>query len=332
MIMRTLVSTLLISTLSFNVSAGDTMTVEPVIYDNKALAYFDKSMDVDVLAEGFGWAEGAFWVEQLDAVIFSDISTDKVHSWNEATGLTDYLFPSGHAPDDKGNAWRGSNGLTVDNDGKLVLAQQGNRTMARMIAPMSDPAPEYDFLATAFEGEPLNSPNDLIVHSSGDIYFTDPPYGHEGFENSPNIKLDFFGVFRLTPDNELIAINRELDKPNGIALSLDESVLYVSDSEHDKAHIYALALDKEGDAAKAELFFDGSGLIKDGPGSTDGMIMHPDGMLITSIPNGIGILSTEGELMAKLALGQVTNLALDPGTGYLYITAPKQLLRVKLKQ
>jgi gluconolactonase len=305
---------------------------EIVVYDDRFYAFIDANSQVEILATELGWAEGPVWIESLDSLLFSDVAADKIYQWNEARGLSVYLYPSGHAPDGSSQLWRGSNGLAIDNNASLFLAQQSNRTLARMRAPIGNPAPDYEVLASRYEGKSINSPNDLVVHRSGDIYFTDPPYGLAGFEKSPDIEIDFFGVFRLTRQGELIPVTRRIDMPNGIALSRDHSTLYVSNSADNKAQIIAIELDQQGNLAQSRLFFDGKNLIPDGPGSTDGMVVHPADFLFVSIPNGLGVLSPKGELLGKIALGQVTNLALDDTSSQLFITSPNKLLRLKINR
>lgn len=301
-----------------------------VVYDDRFYQLIDRDDQVEILSEDLEWAEGPVWVESLDALLFSDVAADKIYRWDESTGLSVFVHPSGHAPDNAATSWRGSNGLAIDNKGALLLAQQSNRTLSRMSAPLTNPAPEYEVLASQYAGKSINSPNDLVVHHSGDVYFTDPPYGLDGFEKSPAIELDFFGVFRLTQNNTLSLVSADIEKPNGIALSSDHSTLYVSNSEAGKAQIIAIELDNQGKPRNSRLFFDGAKLISDGPGSTDGMAVHPADYLFVSIPNGLGVLSPTGELLGKVSLGQVTNMALNHTHSYLYMTTPKRLLRLKI--
>ena len=115
-----------------------------------------------------------------------------------------------------------------------------------------------------------------------------------------------------------------------LLLSSDHSTLYVSNSENGKSHIITIELDKQGNSKTSQMFFDGSSLIADGPGATDGMAVHRSDYLFASVPNGIGILSPKGKLLGKVALGQVTNVAFDDNYSYLYITTPKKLLRLKI--
>lgn len=322
-------------------SAGASASDEPfsdvpmMVFDERFHQFLDADSRIEKLGpepgQEFGWAEGPVWVKSLNSLLFSDLAVDTIYRWNEISGISVYLHPSGHPPDDSGHAWRGSNGLAIDAQGSLVLAQQSNRTISRMLAATHSPVPEYAVLAERYQGKRINSPNDLVLHSAGDIYFTDPPYGLDGFENSPAIELEFFGVFRLTPQGQLSTIDKSLEKPNGIALSTDQRTLFVSNSVADSPRIVAINLDTEGNANSQRLLFDASSLVTEGPGSTDGMTMHSSGFLFVSIPNGIGILSPQGELLGKLALGQITNMAFDDSFEYLYITAPQQLLRFKIK-
>ena len=313
-----------------NVNSAGFIDLEVVVYDDRFYRFIDIDNQAEILADELEWAEGPVWADSLNALLFSDVAANKIYRWDEARGLSVFVQPSGHAPDNAATPWRGSNGLAIDENGALLLAQQSNRTLSRMSASLSKPAPDYEVLASKYEGKLINSPNDLVVHHSGDVYFTDPPYGLAGFEKSPDIELDFFGVFRLTKNNDLSLVNRDIEKPNGIALSADHSTLFVSNSEVGKAHIIAIELDNQENPRNSRLFFDGAKLISDGPGSTDGMTVHPSDYLFVSIPNGLGVLSPMGELLGKVALGQVTNMTFDSTYSYLYITSPKRLLRLKI--
>ena len=323
-----LVSCLLLSP-SLNANSAQLIDAEIVVYDDRFFKFINTNSQVEILATDLGWAEGPVWIESLNSLLFSDVAADKIYQWSESKGLNVYLYPSGHAPDNTSQLWRGSNGLAIDEHGSLFLAQQSNRTLSRMLPPISKPAPNYEVLARRYGNKLINSPNDLVVHRSGDIYFTDPPYGLTGFEKSPYIEMDFFGVFRLTKHGKLIPVTKRIDMPNGIALSNDHTTLYVSNSAKNKAQIIAIELDHQGNLKNSRLFFDGKNLISDGPGSTDGMAVHPTGFLFISIPNGLGVLSPKGELLGKIALGQTTNMAFNHTLTHLFITTPKRLMRLK---
>ena len=313
-----------------NLNAARFTDAEMVVYSDRFYRFIDADTTIEILADELEWAEGPVWVESLNALLFSDVAANKIYRWDESRGLRVFLHPSGHAPDNAPVSWRGSNGLAIDENGALLLAQQSSRTLSRLVTSLMDPAPDYEILASQYRGKSLNSPNDLVVHQSGDIYFTDPPYGLTGFEKSSAIELDFFGVFRLGKRGELLAVSKDLRKPNGIALSTDQRTLYVTDSEIGVAQIIAIELDNEGNPENSRLFFDGSNLISDGPGSTDGMAVHATDFLFVSVPNGVAVLSPKGELLGKIQLGQITNMAFDTRYSHLYITAPDRLLRLKI--
>lgn len=300
------------------------------VYDARLHDFIARQPELELLADGLQWAEGPVWVPTLDSLLFSDVAADRIYRWNERDGLAVYLEPSGHGDGQPATPWRGANGLALDSSNRLYLAQQGNRVLARLAVTLDRPEPRFDILADRLEGKKLNSPNDLVIHRSGSVFFTDPPYGLAGFENSPDIELGYFGVFRLDPDGRLEAVVTDLDKPNGIALSPDERLLYVGNSGEGFAGIIALELDQQGRVRSRQPFFEARDQHGDGPGAIDGMAMHRGGFLFTSMANGIGILAADGTLLGKLALGQVTNLAFDDRYEFLYVTTPARLLRMKL--
>ena len=303
--------------------------LEVEVRDPRFHRFLNLPVSARVLATDLGWAEGPVWVESLQSLLFSDVAADKVYRWHEIDGLQEYLHPSGHQPDNAGSAWRGSNGLAIDAEGRLLLAQQSARRIARMSAPLNQPRAEFEILSSRFRQRSLNSPNDLVMGEGGDIYFTDPPYGLAGFENSPERELDFFGVFRLSVDNELETLSTDLSKPNGIALTADQSKLYVSNSEKGAAGIYSFDL-AVGPGSKAKLFFDARNLEATGAGSTDGMALHKSQNLFASVPGGVALISKSGSLLGIISLGQVTNMAFDQCYCYLYVTTPNRLLRIPL--
>jgi gluconolactonase len=298
----------------------------PRFYD-----YIDSQSQFEILASELGWAEGPVWVPDLESLLFSDVANNRVYRWSQEKGLSEYLSPSGHNPDQAALDWRGSNGLAIDSHGNLLLAQQGSRVVARMRSGLDNPRADFEIIASHYEKQKINSPNDLVSHPSGDIYFTDPPYGLSGFEKSTALELDFFGVFKRSRDGSLVPINRSLEKPNGIALSIDMQTLYVSNSEPGEEKIIAIELVEEGSPSTSRLLFDAATLGVDGPGSTDGMTLHESGVLFISLPGGFGLLTPNGKLLGKISLGQITNMAFDASFTHLYLTAPNRLLRIKMK-
>ncbi len=160
---------------------------------------------------GFKFTEGPLWVEEV-GWIFSDIPENKVYKLENKEV---YLDPSGN-----------SNGLALDKQGNILLAEHGNRRVSRM-----NKKGIIETVVDKYQGKRLNSPNDLVVRSDGTIFFTDPPYGLPGGLEGPNAELNFCGIYKITPKGDVLLINKNLKKPNGIALSKDERVLFVADTE-----------------------------------------------------------------------------------------------------
>lgn len=311
------------------------MAVEDVkvtVYDARVNQLLSEKPKLELLAQNLGWAEGPLWLKQEQALLFSDIQNNQVLKWKEGQGVTPYLFPSGHERDDQPIAWRGANGLALSPTGQLVLAQQGGRTLSVMNASISSPEPSYTIWADKYSGKKLNSPNDLVFTEDGTLLFTDPPYGLNGFENSPLVELPFFGVYALSPKGKLAVLVDELRKPNGIAYHAGLNTVLVSDSDHTQNKIFAFDLNNAGRLVNKRLFFDANEHQLTGPGSVDGLKFHSSGWVFSALPNGIGILDASGQLMARLEFGQVCNLAFNDDMTHLYITAPHRLIRLTLNQ
>src|SRR6185436_8856342 len=152
---------------------------------------------------------------------FTDIPNNRVMKWSQKDGLMEFLKPSGYTgkAEFKGTE-PGANGLAFDKAGKLILCQHGDRRVARLVGDG-----KFETLADKYMGKRLNSPNDLVFKSNGDLYFTDPPYGlpgDVGDPKNPAKELDFQGVYRLTPRGQLTLLTKEMTRPNGIALAPDE--------------------------------------------------------------------------------------------------------------
>src|SRR3954447_1939135 len=181
---------------------------------------------IETLAEGYEWAEGPIWVKNGGYLLFSDVLKNTVHRWKAGEGAKPYLTPSGYTSSAPRGGETGSNGLTLDHEGRLVMCQHGDRRIARQ---------EHDgkmtVLARYYNYRRFNSPNDLVFKKNGDLYFTDPPYGLEGNSDDAAKELSFQGVFRLKRDGKVDLLTRDLTLPNGLAFSPDEKKLYVAVSD-----------------------------------------------------------------------------------------------------
>ncbi len=284
---------------------------------------------IEKLAEGFEWSEGPVWVpDEGGYLLFSDIPVNTIYRWDEQGGLSPYLRPAGYAGSDPSGAELGTNGLMLDAEGRLVMCDHGNRQIARLDATNFT----RETIVSAYEGKRLNSPNDLVFHSSGDLYFTDPPYGLSGLNDSPDKELPFNGVYRVDTSGEVSLLTDELGFPNGIAFSPDEKTLYVANSGGDNPVIRAYDVQDDGTLANSRIFFDGSALIADGAvGAFDGMALDTEGNLFATGPGGVLVLTPEGEHLGTISTGErIANCTFGDDGSTLYLTSDMLLARIRL--
>lgn len=280
---------------------------------------------IEKLADGFHWSEGPVWLRREKALLFSDVPENTIYRWSAEKGITVFLKPSGWTGD-PAQTREGSNGLTLDAEDRLVLAQHGDRRVARL-APGSD---GFSTLVERYDGKRFNSPNDLCFDRAGRIYFTDPPYGlPKGVEP----ELGFCGVYRLDTNGTVTLITRELERPNGVALSPDQRTLYVANSHPPRPIIWVIPLSEDGTPGKGRVFFDASSLMKkDRPGIPDGMKIDTEGNLWATGPGGVLVISPEGKHLGTLLTGRSTaNCAFGEDGSTLFLTADSMLLRLKTR-
>ena len=294
---------------------------------------FDRLVGEDAIIEllaanKFDWAEGPVWDRARRRVLFSDIPKNMIWEWSQAAGLKEFLKPSGYtgAATFTGRE-PGSNGLTFNKAGELVMCQHGDRRVAKWVDG------KFVTLADRYAGKRLNSPNDLALRSNGDVYFTDPPYGLPKHTEDPGRELDFQGVYRLDGKGEVTLLTRELNRPNGLAFSPDEKTLYVANSEREKAILMAFPVRPDGSLGNGKVFFDVTAAVsKQKPGVPDGLKVSADGTVWATGPGGVLVYSSQGKHLGTLATGVATaNLAFGDDGSTLYITADKNLVRVRTK-
>ncbi len=281
---------------------------------------------LEKLAEGYTWAEGPVWNRKEGYLLFSDIPNNSVFQWKPGAGASLFLKPSGYT----GSApftgpEPGSNGLTYDPQGRLVLCEHGDRRVARLNADKTKTT-----LADRYEGKRLNSPNDLVYKSNGDLYFTDPPYGLPKRWDDPQKELGFQGVYRLDKQGKLTLLTKELRAPNGIAFAPGEKVLYVAVSDPEHAVWMAYDLKTDGTIAKGRVFFDATAWVKGRTGLPDGMKVDRAGNLWATGPGGVHVFAPDGTLLGSIEFDLATancNFGDDGST--LYITSSHTILRIK---
>jgi len=291
---------------------------------------------LEIIADGYDWAEGPVWVKEKDGgyLLNSDIPKNLIVKWKEGDGKNDYLKPSGYNGDRTDLKEPGSNGLTLDSEGRLVMCQHGERRVARQ-----EKDGKITVLADKYDGKRFNSPNDLCYKSNGDLYFTDPPYGlkkkdwKEGEEEFPGREMDYCGVYRLSKDGKLTLLTKELSKPNGIAFSPDEKTLYIANSDPDKAIWMAYEVKDDGTLGKGRVFYDNGDDVKaKKKGLPDGMKVDVDGNVFATGAGGVLVFSPDAKLLGVIATGVATaNCGWGDDGSTLYVCADKQLCRIKTK-
>jgi gluconolactonase len=276
------------------------------------------------LAAGFEFIEGPVWIKD-GYLLFSDPNANAIYRWSPEYGLTLFRSKSGYAGPDIGQYRQpGSNGLALDGQGRLTIAEHGRRRITRL-----EPNGATTVLADRYEGRRLNSPNDLVYRSDGALYFTDPPFGLPKFHEDPRRELPYSGVFRLK-DGVLTLVSRQLEGPNGIAFSPDERYLYVSNWDTEKKIILRHEVKPDGSLSPGVQFFDMT--AAPGEEALDGLKVDPRGNVFSSGPGGVWVISPEGRHLGTLGFPELpANFAWGDQDGrILYLTARSALYRLRL--
>ena len=289
------------------------------------------SAEIEAMADGFDWSEGPVWLPGQKAVVFSDVPLNTVYQWKEGEGLSTYLKPSGYTQAGTRPGELGSNGLALDRQGRLLLCQHGDRRVARMDSPLSEPKSAFTTVTDHFMGKRYNSPNDLTVHSSGVVFFTDPPYGLAKKQDDPTRELDFQGVYRVDSDGHVTLLTKDLPRPNGIALSPDEKTLYVAQSHRPAKVIMAYKLDDDLNIDGGRVLFDANSLGQNRVGNPDGLKVDQRGNLFATGPGGVLVLSPDGKHLGTIMTGErISNCAFGDDGRTLYMTSDRYLCRIRL--
>ena len=219
-------------------------------------ALIDAEARVEEVCAGFIWSEGPVWKD--GALFFSDVPANILYRWRPGSAKAEvFLEPSGGILANPDFVEPGSNGLALDSDGRLLLCQSGARRVVRLEAD----GHTETLLADRFEGRRFNNPNDLVCHSSGAVYFSDPSYGFKGHEASPLREMPWNGVYRIAPDGKVDLLIRELPFPNGLAFSPDEKTLYIAVSDPRLPRVMAFEVQVDGLLGKGRPFFDALPLL-----------------------------------------------------------------------
>lgn len=305
------------------------------IYDSSALKLIDSNATLEVIGKNFTWSEGPVWIASKQMLLFTDVPENKIFQWKADDTTKLYLTPSGYTTATKRNGGEdGANGLALDKDGRLLLCQSGNRQVVRLNAPLDSPKPDFTVLSANYNGKKFNSPNDLVTDSKSNIYFTDPIYGLPKGTDDPTRELKFEGVYKIDAAGKTSLLIDSIPNPNGIALSLDEKILYVASSEDKHPKWFAYNLDEKGNITSGGVLLDGTDLkikatVKQG---ADGFKLDKYGNIFSAGPDGVNIISPAGKLLGliKVYVRRTSNCAFNETKDVLYITADDIVLRVKL--
>jgi gluconolactonase len=302
-------------------------------YDDDLDSIISPTTTAEIIAEGFEWSEGPLWIEKHNMLLFSDVPMNTVYKWTEEKGKEVYLKPSGYTGTTPSKCKEpGSNGLTLDNEGNLVLCQHGDRQMGRMDAPLDKPAAKYISLAGKYNGKRFNSPNDCVYNSSGELFFTDPPYGLQTQDDKDSQKeIPFNGVYKVKKNGEVILLVDSITRPNGLAFLPGEKQLLIANSDPAKPfwYIYDIAGDS---LINGQLFFDVSGHDKSWKGLPDGFKVNKKGIVFATGPGGVYMFNSSGRKLGIIRLeNSASNCALSPDEKILYVTNDMYVLRISLK-
>ncbi len=282
------------------------------INDDRMRSVVGDSSEVEQVATGFIFTEGPVWDPRTGSLIFSDMPGDIMRRWSPASGVEVFRQPCNKA---NGNTW--------DLQGRLLTCEHGSRVTR------TEDDGSITVLATHFDGRELNSPNDLTVRSDGTIYFSDPTYGRmEGFGFPREQDMDVQGVYRITPDgNEVSQVASDFAQPNGIAFSLDESKLFVNDT--DRGHVRVFHVQEDGSATGGEVWAEVTG---EGEGVPDGLKVDSEDNLYTTGPGGIHVFAPDATDLGVIAIPEhIANFTWgDEDLRTLYVTASTSVYRLRV--
>jgi gluconolactonase len=276
----------------------------------------DEGAEIEQVATGFTFTEGPIWMPD-GSLHFSDMPADKRRRWHPDEGVTVLRDPSNKC-----------NGMTLDNDGNLIVCEHVTSSVVREY-----PDGRRETIASHYDGKELNAPNDVIVSRDGSVIFSDPTYGRMPvFGLERELELSFQGVYRLPPDGEALQLLADdFGQPNGLCLSLDESLLYVDDTV--RAHIRVFDVGAGHELSNGRIFAEQIGDGDLAKGVVDGMKLDEHGNVYVTGPEGVWVFSPEGEHLGVIGVPEnVGNLNWGGDDwSMLYIPASTSIYRVQMK-
>ena len=280
---------------------------------------------IELLDVGFAWPEGPVWVASERHLLFSDIPRNSIYRWSEQGGTGVWMQPSGYTGVAYYGKEPGSNGLTLDPEGRLLACEHGDRRVSRL-----ERGGGKVTLADSYQGRRLNSPNDLVLRSSGELYFTDPAYGLHHRYDDPARELPFCGVYLVRPgEREPVLLTDELENPNGLAFSPDERLLYVTQSNPRRAVVMSYPVLADGTLGSGSVLIDLTDFAAEAPGLPDGMKVDRAGNIFTTGPGGVWVAAPDGTLLGRVSTGRrIANLCWGGDGSVLYLCSDDYLCRV----
>ena len=282
---------------------------------------------IEVIATDLNWSEGPVWIPEKKWLLFSDVPENIIYKWTEENGIEKFLESSGYPGKKKGIP--GSNGLTLDKNGNLILCKSGDREIARLMKLEENPKPIFETIANGFDGKKFNRPNDIIMDKEGDFYFTDPDFGMK----DTNLKeMDFQGVYKITPKGEVHLLSKSCPTPNGIGLSPDEKTLYVANSR--PPLLYAWDVLNNNTITNERILFDVNELWKNSISKQppDGMAINKNGIIFMTGPDGVLVFTPQGKHLGTIRTDKLTsNCTFNEDEAVLYVTCDDLVLRIDLK-
>ena len=309
--------------LAFGVGCADEVDLNLDLKDNRLHALLGPDAKLEKLAGGFMFIEGPVWRgdQENGYLLFSDIPANTVYRWTPGDTRAAVEIQPVHDPQIVTGAQGGSNGLIEDSRGNLVLFIHGLRRIDRRTEDGSRNA-----IATHWEGKRLNSPNDGVLHSSGAIFFTDPPYGLPGQDEDKAKEIPTNGIYRLDPDGSVVQL-AQMHRPNGIGLSPDGKTLYVASSDLEKKWWRKFAVRDDLTLGPADMHFDARKLSE--PGVPDGFAVDRTGNIWASGPGGVVVIAPDGTHLGTILTPELpANTTFDRDEKNLYITARTGLYRL----
>ena len=297
-------------------------------FDPALDSLIDPQASIELLEVGFSWSEGPVWVASENCLLFSDIPRNAIFRWSERDGARIWMQPSGYTGVAYYGKEPGSNGLTLDGEGRLLACEHGDRRVSRL-----EQGGGKVTLADSYQGKRLNSPNDLVLRAGGDLYFTDPAYGLPRRYEDTRRDLPFCGVYLLRPDlREPELLVDSMRMPNGVALDPEERFLYVTQSDPQSPCVTRYPIRDDSTLGVGAVVADFTDRVPEAPGLPDGIKVDDSGNIFTTGPGGVWVLGDAGERLGRIRTGlRVANLCWGGDGSTLYLCSDQYLCRLRTR-